>query len=118
MKRTETAPCPPPGPPGHWPLTRPVWAYLRCSREEQAIDGVSLRSRAERVWTTAGLTPLGFREARHTYASLMIAASVNVKALATYMGHSSISTTLVYGRLFPGNESDAAALLDAYLVGE
>jgi len=78
----------------------------------------SVRSRSERVWTAAGLTPLGFHEARHTYASFMIAASVNVKALSTYMGHSSISTTLDrYGHLFPGNESEAAGLLDAYLVG-
>jgi integrase len=79
----------------------------------------SVRSRSVRVWEAAGLAPLGFHEARHTYASFMIAASVNVKALSTYMGHSSISTTLDrYGHLFPGNESEAAALLDAYLSGE
>jgi integrase len=49
----------------------------------------------------------------------MIAASVNAKALSTYMGHRSITTTLDrYGHLFPGNESEAAVLLDAYLEGE
>jgi integrase len=46
----------------------------------------------------------------------MIAAGVNAKALSTYMGHSSITVTLDrYGHLLPGNESEAAALLDAYL---
>ena len=46
----------------------------------------------------------------------MIAAGVNVKALSTYMGHSSITITLDrYGHLMPGNEEQAAALLDAYL---
>jgi integrase len=42
---------------------------------------------------------------------------VNAKALATYMGHSSISITLDrYGHLFPGSEGQAAGMLDAYLV--
>jgi integrase len=75
--------------------------------------------RVAREWTAAGLEPLGFHEARHTDASFMITASVNVKVRATYMGHRSITTTLDhYGHLFPGNESEAAALLDACLVGE
>jgi integrase len=47
----------------------------------------------------------------------MIAAGVNAKALATYMGHASVTITLDrYGHLMPGNEDEAAALLDAYLV--
>ena len=71
---------------------------------------------AKRAWREAGLKPLGFHEARHTYASLMIAAGVNAKALSTYMGHSSITVTLDrYGHLMPGNEREAAARLDSYL---
>jgi integrase len=47
----------------------------------------------------------------------MIAAGVNAKALSTYMGHASISITLDrYGHLMPGNEEEAAGLLDAYLA--
>jgi integrase len=46
----------------------------------------------------------------------MIAAGVNAKALSTYMGHASVTITLDrYGHLMPGNESEAAGLLDAYL---
>jgi integrase len=38
------------------------------------------------------------------------------EALSTYMGHSSVTITLDrYGHLMPGNESEAAARLDAYL---
>ena len=49
----------------------------------------------------------------------MIAAGVNAKALSTYMGHASITITLDrYGHLFPGNEAEAADLLDAYLERE
>lgn len=46
----------------------------------------------------------------------MIAAGVNAKALSTYMGHSKIAVTYdLYGHLMPGNESEAAGLLDAFL---
>ena len=47
---------------------------------------------------------------------MSIAACVNAHALCRYMGHSSIAVTFdLYGHLFPGNESEAAALLDGYL---
>ncbi|HEV3321853.1 MAG TPA: tyrosine-type recombinase/integrase [Solirubrobacteraceae bacterium] len=85
----------------------------------QPFSDGTLRSRATRIWTQADMAPIGFHEGRHTYASLMIAAGVNAKALATFMGHRSITTTLDrYGHLFPGSEGEAAALLDAYLEGE
>ena len=46
----------------------------------------------------------------------MIAAGINSKALSTYMGHSSITITLDrYGHLLPGNETQAAHLLDTWL---
>ena len=61
---------------------------------------------------------IGLHEARHTFASLMIATGVNAKALSTYLGHSSITITMDrYGHLMPGNEEEAAGLLDAYLAG-
>jgi integrase len=63
------------------------------------------------------LSPITLHECRHTFASLMIAAGVNAKALSTYMGHSTITITLDrYGHLMPGNEVEAAGLLDAYLA--
>ena len=44
----------------------------------------------------------------------MIAAGVNAKALSTYMGHASVTFTYDrYGHLMPGNEEEAASLLDA-----
>jgi integrase len=48
----------------------------------------------------------------------MIAAGANAKALSTYMGHSSVTVTYDrYGHPMPGNENEAAALLDRYLNG-
>ena len=83
---------------------------------ERPFDPSNALRAARRSWASAGLGSVGFHEARHTYASLMIAAGVNAKALSTYMGHSSITVTLDrYGHLMPGNEREAAALLDSYL---
>lgn len=81
------------------------------------FDGPTVDARAKAAWSRAGLKPITLHEARHTFASLMIAAGVNAKALATYMGHASVTITLDrYGHLMPGNENEAAALLDAYLI--
>jgi integrase len=72
--------------------------------------------RAQRIWRAGELDRITLHEARHTYASLMIAAGVNAKSLQTYMGHSSVTITYDrYGHLMPGNEDEAAVLLDVYL---
>jgi integrase len=83
------------------------------------FDPWQVNARARRAWKRAGLTRIGMHEARHTFASLMIGAGVNAKALSTYMGHASITITLDrYGHLMPGNEEEAAGLLDAYLQAD
>jgi integrase len=63
------------------------------------------------------MQPIGLHGCRHAFASLMIAADVNAKALSTFMGHANISMTLErYGHLLPGAKDEAAALMDAYLA--
>ncbi len=99
---------------------------LRSGRHVGLVFGTSyaqpftpsnVRKRANAAWLRAGLEPIGLHECRHTFASLMIAAGVNAKALSAYMGHSSVTITLDrYGHLMPGNESEAAERLDAYLA--
>lgn len=93
---------------------------------ERPFTDSNVRRRAETAWKAENktraaegrplLVPIGLHECRHTFASLMIAAGVNSKALSTYMGHSSVTITLDrYGHLMPGNEEESASLLDAYL---
>jgi hypothetical protein len=84
--------------------------------KDQPFSNQAISQRANRIWKEAGLQRIGLHDCRHTFASLMIAAGVNAKALSTFMGHSSITITLDrYGHLFPGSEEEAAGLLDAYL---
>ncbi len=87
--------------------------------ETKPFDDRALKLRAEKVWHAVGLMPITLHEARHTYASLLIAAGVNSKAVSSYMGHASITITLdKYGHLMPGNEAETADLLDAYIARE
>jgi integrase len=84
---------------------------------ERPFEPTGVAERARGAWAAAELEPIGLHDARHAAASVLIAAGVNVKALAAYMGHASITITLDrYGHLFPGNEGEAAALVDAYLA--
>lgn len=77
-------------------------------------DAMIARTRA--AWKAAELEPVGLHAARHTCASVMIAAGVNVKALSEFLGHASITITLDrYGHLLPGSIAEAATLLDTFL---
>lgn len=105
----------------------PIPAALRDRLTDYLIDGpasgrifTGLRdsyARGRAAAATANVAEPTLHECRHGYASLMIAAGVNVKALSTYMGHANIRITLdQYGHLLPGAEDEAAGLLDAFLA--
>jgi integrase len=85
--------------------------------------------RAKRSWTQANergaekgdlrqaLRPMTLHECRHTFASLLIDAGVNPKAIQEFMGHATIEETFSrYGYLMPGARDQARALVDAYLA--
>jgi integrase len=106
---------------------------LRTGRAEGLVVGrstdrpfepVSVGERAKKAWRAwrdpddqdRRLEPLTLHEARHTYASILIAAGLNAKAITAYMGHSSITITYDrYGHLMPGSEDEARAQLDAFM---
>lgn len=87
------------------------------STASQPFNPGAVTDRADKAWKAAELNRITLHECRHTYASFAIAAGVNAKSLCDYMGHSSIQVTYdQYGHLMPGNEEEAAGLLDDYLT--
>ena len=99
-----------------WRVESPGDGYAFGDTATRPFSYSTVRARARKAWKDAELAAIGLHECRHTCASLMIAAGVNAKALSAYLGHESIETTFnLYGHLMPGNETEAAALLDAYL---
>ena len=84
---------------------------------EKPFDPVMLGTRAKKAAQQAGIEQITLHEARHTFASLMIAAGVNLKAISTYMGHASVTITLDrYGHLIPGSEDEAGRAFETYLA--
>jgi integrase len=69
-----------------------------------------------RVLRRAGLRNVRFHDLRHTYASLLIAASAHPKYIQAQMGHASITTTLnTYGHLMRDVDHGTGAALDRLL---
>lgn len=94
--------------------TADAFVFGRTARE--VFEPTRVRTRALTAWKGADLEPIGLHECRHTFASLMIAAGINPKALSTYMGHASVSITFDrYGHLMPNAEDEAADLLQAFI---
>jgi integrase len=101
----------------HKLVTRRDTGLILGSSATQPFTPTAVGKRALSAWRRAGLDPIGLHECRHTFASLLIAAGVNAKAITAYLGHASIQTTFdLYGHLMPGNEYEAVALVDAYLA--
>lgn len=96
---------------------RPADALMFGQTDAQPFDPSMVDRRAKAAWKRAKLTPITMHECRHTFASIGIAAGLNAKALSSYLGHASVAITYDrYGKLMPGNEAEAAGLLDAYLL--
>ena len=100
----------------HSSVLRRAEAAWRAAEVERARQAGADEQELQRV-ADEFAAPITLHECRHTFASLMIAAGVNAKALSSYLGHSSIQITFDrYGHLMPGNEEEAAGLLDEYLA--
>jgi integrase len=78
-----------------------------------ALDPSTVTHVFARIARKARLGHLRLHGLRHSYASIMVAASVSVKAISQSMGHASIGITLdIYAHLLPGMGRAAAELFD------
>lgn len=106
---------------------------FRRDRGGGPFDPKTINDRAKRAWAAANeseveiakrekrepdlLQPITLHECRHTFASLLIDAGVNPKAIQEFMGHATIEETFSrYGHLMPGTRNQARELVDAYMT--
>ncbi len=76
----------------------------------------TVRNRALAAWESAGMEPIGLHECRHSFASMLIDAGGNPKALREALGHASIQMTWdKYGHLMPGGREELRERIDCYL---
>jgi integrase len=79
----------------------------------------TVRRESNAAWDQAGLTRITFHESRHTFASLMSAAGVELKALSQWMGHGSIQITYDrYSHLYPDARERAVRQADTFLAAQ
>jgi integrase len=67
--------------------------------------------------SSAGLPSIGFHNLRHTMASLLLSAGIDLKTISQTMGHSQISLTMnTYTHVLPALKENAAASMNAILT--
>jgi integrase len=85
----------------------------------RSVSSGKWQARADGVWETAGLNRITLHEARHTYASFLMAAGYNLKQIQEYLGHADIATTGRYIKNLPvPRGTTERAKLEAYLEAE
>ena len=67
---------------------------------------------------SAKLPPIRFHDLRHTAATLLLTLGVDPRTIMETLGHSQISLTLnTYSHVLPALQAEAAAKVDAVLIG-
>ena len=76
-----------------------------------------LQRHADSAWRAAGLVRVTPHECRHSFASIAIAAGVNIGTVSAALGHASVTITWDrYHHLMPGTMDEAAELIQAYVA--
>ena len=76
--------------------------YVFCNPQGKVWNSIrrSLSNAAKR----AGIGHIGLHALRHTFASQLVMASVDLRTVQKWMGHKSIKTTMRYAHLAPDHE--------------
>jgi integrase len=103
------------------PMTATLYDTLRPLQADAALpvflthNGTPYRHIAKVFDATcrrAGLTDVTFHDLRHTFASRLVMAGVDLPTVQALMGHKRIDMTLRYTHLAPGHKHTAIAVLD------
>lgn len=95
----------------------PTTARSRALKAWEAANAAKAKKLGRALTEDETLRPIGLHQCRHTFASLMIAAGCNAKALSVVMGHSEIGITFNrYGHLMPESADEVRQQLGDYLA--
>ena len=97
------------------------WAAYCQGDDEGKLDGLMFPGKVgeldniRKSWKTlinvAGIQNFRWHDLRHTFASKLVQSGVDLNTVRELMGHQSISMTLRYAHLAPGNRAAAVALI-------
>jgi integrase len=66
----------------------------------------------------AGIRDFKFHDLRHTFASHLVMAGVDITTISRLLGHKSLTMTLRYSHLAPEHMTKAVDILDSTLTGK
>jgi len=98
-------------------------AYGRNSRSAASADTPMAKSSVQgafrRAKFEAGINKreVSVHTLRHSYATHLLEAGVNLRVIQSHLGHSSLQTTMVYLHLTRKGNEDAYALIDSVMAG-
>ncbi|MBP2677297.1 MAG: phage integrase family protein, partial [Deltaproteobacteria bacterium] len=84
--------------------------YVFCDKKGRMYKGG--RNAFERACKRAGIYNFHFHDLRHTAASFMAMAGVDLMSIKQILGHKTIQMTLRYSHLSPGHLRNAVAAID------
>jgi integrase len=97
---------------------QPPACRLVLGRTDGPYDASTFRAWLRRLCVHVGVTPLPPHSARHTFASLAIAAGVSIPAVSAALGHANAAITgRVYAHFIEQQERRTATALGAALYG-
>lgn len=76
---------------------------------------VDIRKRFHRALREAGIEGFVFHDLRHTFASYLVMAGVDLPTVKEFLGHKTIQMTLRYAHLAPDYKRGAITRLDTYM---
>lgn len=97
-------------------LKKPESQYVFCNSDGKPYGNV--RKSFDTALEKAGITNFRFHDLRHTFASQLVMAGVDLNTVRELLGHKSIQMTLRYSHLSPDHKTRAVDLLGSKIALE
>ena len=89
-------------------------SHVFCCKAGQPLTDNICKNPIRKACRLAGIRTIGWHVLRHTYASHLVQAGVDILRVCKYLGHSDVRVTMRYAHLAKDEGREAAKLLDTY----
>lgn len=83
-----------------------------------SIEGVQGGFRRAKIAAGINKRGVSVHTLRHSYATHLLEAGVNLRVIQKYLGHSNIETTMIYLHLTSKGMEDAYQIINTIMTGE